>query len=135
MKRSDSLKSENICNDGTLSLQNINKNLYKDMLYCKRQFDEAKRELNLMKIKSMEMETLVSIINRSWSQLDVVISLILDSLGESEFLEQFHAGSDSVQLLNRLMQVGCENNNEDNNNNKKKNNSNNNNNNDDDYDD
>lgn len=54
------------------------------MLNKKRIIQEARRELELMRKKSREMEALVSLIQRAWSQLDIDASLLLDSLGDPE---------------------------------------------------
>ena len=104
LRRSDSVRSDTNTVSGSSQLSIMNKTLNQDLKYAKKQLNEAERELDIMKVKSTEMESLVSVISRSWSQLDVVISLLLDTVGESEFLEQFHACSDSIQLLNRLIQ-------------------------------
>ncbi|RYG66388.1 hypothetical protein EON64_09905, partial [archaeon] len=45
---------------------------------------ETRKELELMHQKSREMEALVSLIQRAWSQLDIDASLLLDSLGDPE---------------------------------------------------
>lgn len=107
LRRVDSVRSETN-NNSNHSLQ-LNKTLNNDLKYAKKQLNEAECELDMMKMKSKEMESLVSVISRSWSQLDVVISLMLDTLGESEFLEQFRECSDSIQLLNKLLHISCSN--------------------------
>lgn len=65
-----------------LSMQN--KALVKEMKRCKRSMNEQKKELELMRVKSREMEALVSVIQRAWSQLDVDLNLLLDALGDSD---------------------------------------------------
>lgn len=46
-----------------------NKALSREMQRYKRQIAESKKELELMRNKSREMESLVSIIQRTWSQV------------------------------------------------------------------
>lgn len=55
-----------------------------------------------MRRKAREMETLVSLIQRAWSQLDIDASLILDSLGDSEVMIP-DAGS--TELLYRMLHI------------------------------
>ena len=55
-----------------------NKALSKEMFSYKRQISEAKKELELMRSKSREMESLVSIIQRSWSQVINQIDICID---------------------------------------------------------
>lgn len=78
MKRSiDHVSSNDIessANDGELSgktflLINQNKALNKELLKNKRAISEARKELELMRRKSREMESLVSLIQRAWSQV------------------------------------------------------------------
>ena len=52
---------------GTLKAQN--RALGMEMLRYKRQLSEARRELDIIRGKSSEMESLVSIIQRAWSQV------------------------------------------------------------------
>lgn len=60
------------------------RNLTLELMRNKRELIEARKELDLMRKKSQEMESLVSLIQRSWSQIDIDSSLLLDSLGDSE---------------------------------------------------
>jgi hypothetical protein len=60
------------------------RNLTLELMRSKRELTEARKELDLMRKKSQEMESLVSLIQRSWSQIDIDSSLLLDSLGDSE---------------------------------------------------
>jgi hypothetical protein len=50
----------------------------------KRSLNEARKELDMMRKKTREMESLVSIIQRGWSQLDIDTSLLLDGLADPE---------------------------------------------------
>jgi chromosome segregation ATPase len=71
-----------------LSMQN--KALVKEIKKYKYQLAESRRELQLMRDKSREMESLVSVIQRAWSQLDVDSSLLLDSLGDTDIVENMN---------------------------------------------
>jgi hypothetical protein len=62
--------------DPSLLLIQQNKALVHEMYRYKRQIAEAKKELELMRSKSREMESLVSIIQRSWSQVLLYIIYI-----------------------------------------------------------
>ena len=57
------------------------------------------------------MESLVSLIQRSWSQLDIDACMLLDSLGDSEFLAQNNEYDSD--LLNRVLNVSNVSNNDD----------------------
>lgn len=46
-----------------------NKSLNKELMRNKRSIAEARKELELMRRKSREMESLVSLIQRAWSQV------------------------------------------------------------------
>ena len=46
-----------------------NKSLAREMLYYKRELSDARKELELMRMKSREMEGLVGAIQRGWSQV------------------------------------------------------------------
>ena len=48
-----------------------NKELQKELMKNKRTIGEARKELELMRRKAREMESLVSLIQRAWSQLDI----------------------------------------------------------------
>jgi hypothetical protein len=50
-------------------LRNQNKALSVDIFRCKRQISESRKELEMMRNKSREMETLVGVIQRAWSQV------------------------------------------------------------------
>jgi hypothetical protein len=50
-------------------LSSQNKALGVDLLRCKQQIGESRQELEAMRNKSREMETLVGVIQRSWSQV------------------------------------------------------------------
>lgn len=69
----------------------------------KRELAEARKELDMMRKKSREMEALVSLIQRSWSQIDIDSSLLLDSLGDSEV--KLPEQGDS-ELLYKLLRAG-----------------------------
>lgn len=47
-----------------------NKSLNKELMRNKRSIAEARKELELMRRKSREMESLVSLIQRAWSQVN-----------------------------------------------------------------
>jgi hypothetical protein len=68
----------------------------------KRTIAEARKELELMRRKAREMETLVSLIQRAWSQLDIDSALILDSLGDTEVIIP---ETGSTELLYRMLHV------------------------------
>lgn len=68
----------------------------------KRTIVEARKELELMRRKAREMETLVSLVQRAWSQLDIDSALILDSLGDSEVIIP---ESGSTELLYRMLHI------------------------------
>jgi hypothetical protein len=87
------------------TLLHQNKGLTLELMSSKRSIAEARKELELMRRKSREMESLVSLIQRAWSQLDIDASLVLDSLGDNEeapICDAEHSGS---QLLQRLLHV------------------------------
>ena len=46
-----------------------NKSLNRELMRNKRTIAEARKELELMRRKSREMESLVSLIQRAWSQV------------------------------------------------------------------
>ena len=50
-------------------LKSQNRALSLEMLRYKRQLSEARKELDMIRGKSREMESLVSIIQRAWSQV------------------------------------------------------------------
>ena len=52
-----------------LHLKAQNRSLSVEMLRYKRQLSEARKELDMIRGKSREMESLVSIIQRAWSQV------------------------------------------------------------------
>lgn len=67
--------NESVDNDMDISssrsflLINQNKELQKELLKNKRTISEARKELELMRRKAREMESLVSLIQRAWSQV------------------------------------------------------------------
>eukprot|EP01039_Chlorochromonas_danica_P004991 gene4991-5481_t len=73
-----------------------------ELLNKKRMIHEARRELELMRKKSREMEALVSLIQRAWSQLDIDASLLLDSLGDPEAVISERGAND---MLYRFLHV------------------------------
>ena len=114
------------------TLKSQNRALGMEMLRYKRQLSEARRELDIIRGKSSEMESLVSIIQRAWSQvrrlyvayefsrlvsdmnfigthctlqLDIDVSMLLDGFGDSEQLAE--AGG-NTELLFRLLHAGME---------------------------
>jgi hypothetical protein len=54
-----------------------NRSLNRELSRSKRSIAEARRELELMRRKSREMESLVSLIQRAWSQVRPVFRLPL----------------------------------------------------------
>lgn len=58
-------------------LTSQNKALVLEMKRYKRQISESRRELELMRSKSREMEALVSIIQRAWSQVSLTVQTYL----------------------------------------------------------
>jgi chromosome segregation ATPase len=82
-----------------------NRSLGFELSSYKRKLSDAKRELELMRGKSREMETLVSLIQRSWSQLDIDASMLLDVLGGAESLSLTQTNSD---LLLQFLRAGQE---------------------------
>ena len=89
--------------DGLLleKLKDENRVLLQDMALCKRQFVGLKKELTMMEKKSREIELVVSLMQRLWSQLDIDAAMILDCLGDSEYLAQTNENS---ELLHRILQ-------------------------------
>jgi len=59
--------------------------------------------MEVMHKKSREMEALVSLIQRAWSQLDIDASLLLDSLGDTEVVVSDRGAG---ELLFRFLQAG-----------------------------
>lgn len=57
-----------LCKESILSYQNFR--LLADMKMKKRQLGEAQEELETLRRKSRDMETIVSVIQRAWSQVD-----------------------------------------------------------------
>lgn len=45
---------------------------------------QARKELDLYRRKSREMEQLISVVQRAWAQLDIDAGLVLDSLGDDQ---------------------------------------------------
>jgi hypothetical protein len=80
-----------------------NRALSLELRSYKRKLVDARRELDLMRSKSREMETLVGVIQRNWSQLDIDASMLLDVLGDAEKLSLTHTNS---ELLTQLMKAG-----------------------------
>ena len=54
-------------------LASQNKSLAREMLSFKRELADARKELELMRLKSREMEGLVGAIQRGWSQVLFVL--------------------------------------------------------------
>ena len=57
--------------DATYFLRSQNRSLAVELRNCKSQISESRRELEMMRSKSREMESLVGVIQRSWSQVRV----------------------------------------------------------------
>lgn len=84
-------------------LASQNKALAAELFSYKRKLGDARKELELMRAKSHEMESLVSLIQRAWSQLDIDASMLLDVLGDAENLSLTQTNSD---MLNELLRAG-----------------------------
>lgn len=67
----------------TLFLSCQNQALSLEMYNYRRQVAETRKELEAARHRSREMETLVSVIQRAWSQLEIDSNMLLDALGES----------------------------------------------------
>lgn len=89
--------------DSSMFLATQNKALVLEMNRYKRKISEARKELELMRSKSREMEALVSMIQRAWSQLDVDSSLLLDALGDSDMVID---ENEKFQIVNLFLQAG-----------------------------
>ena len=53
----------------TFFLRNQNRQMAIQLMRYKRQISESRKELEMMRDKSREMESLVSVIQRAWSQV------------------------------------------------------------------
>jgi hypothetical protein len=73
-----------------------NKAMQLELTKNKRAIAEARKELEMMRKKNREMESLVSLIQRAWSQLDIDTSLLLDGLGDPDV--EFPASSSELLL-------------------------------------
>lgn len=106
MKRSSNDRSDGVDEDdldASMFLVHQNRALTQEMKRYKRQITEARKELELMRNKSREMESLVSVIQRAWSQLDIDASLLLDGLGDSEMVIQ---DNENFKLLHLFLNAG-----------------------------
>jgi hypothetical protein len=65
-------------------LRSQNRALSLEVRKSKMTIESARKELDMMRSKSREMEALVGTIQRAWSQLDIDTSLLLDSLGDTD---------------------------------------------------
>lgn len=65
-------------------LRSQNKALALEVRKSKMTIESARKELDMLRNKSREMESLVGTIQRSWSQLDIDTALLLDSLGDTD---------------------------------------------------
>lgn len=79
-----------------------NRSLQLELSNKKRIISESRRELELMRKKSREMEALVSLVQRAWSQLDIDASLLLDSLGDPEAVISDQGAND---MLYRFLHI------------------------------
>jgi len=86
-------------------LKDENRVMLQDLAQYKRQLVGLKKELTMMDKKSHEIELVVSLMQRLWSQLDIDAAMILDCLGDSEFLAQTNENS---ELLYRILQQSTE---------------------------
>jgi hypothetical protein len=78
------LQSDSATTQNDFALIHRNKALLLELSKNKRSLNEARKELDMMRKKTREMESLVSIIQRGWSQLDIDTSLLLDGLADPE---------------------------------------------------
>jgi hypothetical protein len=60
--------------DAHFFLQSQNRSLVVELRKSKSQISESRKELDMMRTKSREMETLVGVIQRSWSQVSTFFS-------------------------------------------------------------
>lgn len=65
----------------------------------KRSIAETRKELEFLRSKHREMESLVSLIQRAWSQLDIDASLMLDCLGD------FEISQNPDELLHNMLTI------------------------------
>ncbi len=61
--------NQEISSSSVLHLASQNKSLAHEMFSFKRELADARKELELMRLKSREMESLVGAIQRGWSQV------------------------------------------------------------------
>jgi hypothetical protein len=80
-------------------LEHQNRSLSLELLRNKRTIAETRKELEFLRTKHREMESLVSLIQRAWSQLDIDASLILDSLGD------FEISQNPGELLHNMLTI------------------------------
>ena len=57
--------------DATFFLRSQNRSLALELRKSKNLISESRRELDMMRSKSREMETLVGVIQRAWSQVGI----------------------------------------------------------------
>ncbi len=77
LKRVNSMGSaapEDEGDDSTFFLRSQNRSLALELRKSKSLISESRRELDMMRSKSREMETLVGVIQRSWSQVSLFSS-------------------------------------------------------------
>lgn len=94
-------------NSATYFLKSQNRALSQELFRNKRTIAEARKELDLMRRKTREMESLVSLVQRAWSQLDIDTSMLLDSLGDPESAAP---ADGNTELLERLIHAGTKHN-------------------------
>ncbi len=87
LKRSNSASTDNgddVEDQAHFHLRSQNRALSLEVRKSKMTIESARKELDMMRHKSREMEALVGTIQRAWSQLDIDTSLLLDSLGDTD---------------------------------------------------
>ena len=87
LKRTNSTSTDNgddVEDQAYFHLRSQNRALSLEVRKSKMTIESARKELDMMRSKSREMEALVGTIQRAWSQLDIDTSLLLDSLGDTD---------------------------------------------------
>jgi hypothetical protein len=87
LKRINSTSTDNgddVEDQAHFHLRSQNRALSLEVRKSKMTIESARKELDMMRNKSREMEALVGTIQRAWSQLDIDTSLLLDSLGDTD---------------------------------------------------
>jgi hypothetical protein len=78
-----------------------------ELLKSKRQIKETRIELDVMRLKSREMETLVGVVQRAWAQLEIDSNMILDELGDNNESSSSINHTEGINsFLNRFLHAG-----------------------------